>query len=85
MPEETDFVLASTLHTLPNKNFQVLDLIFSHQQARGKINIEESLNNLKKQARDLGADAVIGIQMTMSQSDYGAPNFVLIGTPIRYK
>lgn len=102
-------MLLSTLHTMPNKNFEVLGIVEGSTvqskhlgrdlgagfktivggELKGYTEMleearEEATDRLIKQAKDLGADAVIGVYYTSSAIVQGGAEVLCYGTAIKY-
>lgn len=102
-------MLLSTLHIMPNKNFEILGIVEGSTvqskhlgrdlgacfktivggELKGYTEMleearEEATDRLIKQAKDLGADAVIGVYYTSSAIVEGGAEVLCYGTAIKY-
>jgi hypothetical protein len=80
--ERHSIMLLSTLPTIPDRNFEIRELVFAQATlgALGGGNVQKMVQEIIQQAGQFGADAIIDIKVVGSGSDAGA--VVMTGTAV---
>jgi|GEM_PF-2061466 len=78
-------VLMATVPMLPGRTYEVVGLVSSAERAfSGNVKVEDRLHDLEEQARKMGADGVIGIQLATSIASGNQMITTLLGTAIKF-
>lgn len=86
---QTPRMLIATVHELPGRSYDVLGLVTAEVNVETShlnlhFDIEKLRENVEKAAREMGGDAVIGLQV-VSLPLVGKGNYALFGTAIKFR
>lgn len=79
-------MIVVTTDSLPGQTCTALGVVSATQKNAAAYDIESAIKELEKQAKKMGADAVVGLRVTMGQSSQmlAGAVVILVGTAVKF-